>query len=435
MRVYGAGTSLKTFAATFLCLVILAWMPGVQALGSVEAAAQTPDEKVAEFDDGALKPLEAAWSDSVGDEFVDLAPFTLAASEDQSATTQPASQPATSPLGWPEGDGADDGGDETASAGGPHEAFLEQGMAIVDISKREADKQVRKLAGSPTQYEEYPSQGIAEMLQGGSESVTEREAPAPAEMVPTLGRARGDGAAQAEMEALGPGEDNRESTNPPDDTIIHNTPAPGPATFDGAFIDSPPLGELLLPASITVAVALLTLALYRLAAFVGPLFSRLTGADVLDDPTRAVIHEAITAHPGITIPSLSERVDLHRSTLRHHLGILERERQIRIHAVGKLPHIYPHDPQILRELDARTCLAHVHRSRVAELILQRPGRTQKEVCRASHLPPSRVHIYASELAGAGLVEAVRQGRCRAYFPTNLLRSLAPKIDIEGRPST
>ncbi len=164
------------------------------------------------------------------------------------------------------------------------------------------------------------------------------------------------------------------------------------------------------------------------------LFSRQSGRAVLRHPLRAAIHGAVAHSPGITVCDLAVRLQLNRSTLRYHLRVLERETHVKVVREGKTVHVFSLEVGLWdrADIEAWICLLRPHRSALAHLVLDAPGRSQQDLARAVRLPASNVHTYLAALRQTGLVAAVREGRYQRYFPTERLLDLAQRLPGHGQ---
>lgn len=164
------------------------------------------------------------------------------------------------------------------------------------------------------------------------------------------------------------------------------------------------------------------LATSSLSAGVCALYSRMREAQTLEHPNRALLITAIISNPGVTITALESRIGLNRSTLRHHLKILLREKQVALLGDGRTSHLYPRGIGQEKSL-AHARLNHPRRAMIARIVLDAPGKCQREICTQVQMPASRVHTYTNDLATANLIRLERSGRVCRYYPTDLLRSL------------
>lgn len=85
----------------------------------------------------------------------------------------------------------------------------------------------------------------------------------------------------------------------------------------------------------------------RIAPYAGALlrYSRYDGSDPLENEHRAVIYDRINDSPGIHVSKLSDETLIHRSTVRYHVRILDREGLIAEEMVRGKHRLYPVDEQ------------------------------------------------------------------------------------------
>lgn len=148
------------------------------------------------------------------------------------------------------------------------------------------------------------------------------------------------------------------------------------------------------------------------------LFSRLQRPRLLDQPTRARIHDLVEHEPGIHGAAIAEALELGTGTMVHHLRVLVRERQLsRVQAFGRAHYFaygrYP--PQQMRLLSA---MRHASLRRVYRSVVQRPGLSLSDLSSQAGYSLGQTSKLARRLERAGLVSAQNQGRATRWHPTS-----------------
>lgn len=135
-------------------------------------------------------------------------------------------------------------------------------------------------------------------------------------------------------------------------------------------------------------------------------YHRLRDSEPLDHETRAEIYERIDDEPGVFLTELSEGSDVHMSTLRYHLRVLEYEELIRSEKVrGKRRYVPADvDPDALG-----SALADDATAAVLEAVAEEPGSVSGLADRLDR-DPSTVTHHLQRLDDDGLVERERDGR-------------------------
>lgn len=158
--------------------------------------------------------------------------------------------------------------------------------------------------------------------------------------------------------------------------------------------------------AVAVGLAFAWPRLRRVAPLSVLLFSRLRQSELLDHPTRAAIHTAIQANPGIHYQALLRTLTLTRGVLEHHLAVLEKGHLVTPHrwkgTLGYFP--YPGPSAAARNASAamRSPLARqIHR-----MLQERPGYTTAEVAAALQVPYAAVAYHVKRFREAGIVRAM-----------------------------
>lgn len=137
-----------------------------------------------------------------------------------------------------------------------------------------------------------------------------------------------------------------------------------------------------------------------------PLYSRISRSDVLDHETRETIYAMLQEEPGLSLEAICERLDIARSTARHHVRKLEAVDMVDHTRIGRSRVHYPVGQE--DEARQRHLLDNPTRSKVYEALSQRP-RNLTEVAEAIDVNPGSVHFHVNKLVEAELVEPTGNG--------------------------
>lgn len=200
-------------------------------------------------------------------------------------------------------------------------------------------------------------------------------------------------------------------------------PLPGgpplPWSADAAAEVAPPV----LAAGGVLAVAHALGALRWLAVAGVGLYSRLARSDLLGHATRDRVHKLVQERPGIGLTELAQEVGLGWGTAVYHLDRLEKggfvsSERIGAHRcyfpVGAIPRESRKGIGALKQDTTRT---------IAQLVADRPGVTQTEVCEALGMSASAASKQVSKLESAGLVRRERDWKTVRLHPQPGLRAL------------
>ncbi|MEA3204241.1 MAG: hypothetical protein QOI63_1921, partial [Thermoplasmata archaeon] len=172
--------------------------------------------------------------------------------------------------------------------------------------------------------------------------------------------------------------------------------------------------------------------LLRLLPFV-PLFSRIEGAKVLDNPVRARVHQAVVGDPGLSVEEVRARAGVAWGTAVHHLRRLEDTGLlVSVTQNARRRYFAANTPASSRRVQV-AALSHPTARRVADLVRQRPGVDQTGLCEALGLRNPSASKHLQELAAQGLVLPERLGRRCHYHPTEALHAAFGILEAPAAP--
>ncbi len=139
------------------------------------------------------------------------------------------------------------------------------------------------------------------------------------------------------------------------------------------------------------------------------LFSRLRPDELLEDPTRATIMDALEADPGLHFRALCERLGANPGRIRHHLHKLQQAGLIRARQSPGYTCYFP-AATCRAVLDAGPLLRSEGARHILAALRQTPGARSKDLASAAGLSAATATYHLKRLQDAGLVAAQRDGR-------------------------
>lgn len=138
-----------------------------------------------------------------------------------------------------------------------------------------------------------------------------------------------------------------------------------------------------------------------------PLYSRIARSDVLDHDARERIYSELEATPGLSIREISERLDIARSTTRHHVRILQEADMVDSCRIGRCRiHYVTGD----KENAVRGhVLANENRARI-QAALQDGEHSIREIADTVDANVGSVHFHLQKLCEVGLAKRRENGR-------------------------
>jgi predicted transcriptional regulator len=153
---------------------------------------------------------------------------------------------------------------------------------------------------------------------------------------------------------------------------------------------------------------------------VAPLFSRIEGASILENPVRQRIHEAIGQDPGLCMQAVRQRTGVAWGTAVYHLHRLERGGLVVSVRSGSSRRYFAANTPVSRHRAHIAALGHPTAQRIAHVVHANPGINQAGVCRQLGLLNPAASKHLGRLESLGLIATQRAGRSRLYQATEAL---------------
>jgi DNA-binding MarR family transcriptional regulator len=169
----------------------------------------------------------------------------------------------------------------------------------------------------------------------------------------------------------------------------------------------------------------------RAVPFLLPLFARINGERLLENPVRARVHEAIHKDPGISLQDVRDRAGIAWGTTVHHLNRLERHGFVVSVRHGNHRRFFPSNTQASRHRRELTALSHPTAHRIAVHVRSTPGTDQKGLCEALDIRNPAASKHLTRFERLGLVQSEVVGRSKMYHPTDLLMAVLSTLESLG----
>lgn len=191
------------------------------------------------------------------------------------------------------------------------------------------------------------------------------------------------------------------------------------ATPEGDAVPADGIEGIAAPAAGAGALLVALAVLYKLVqrgVVTLPLLSRIGRDEILDNPTRREVYEAIADEPGIHVNELLRTVDCGDGTLRYHLGVLVDQGFVTRIEQGGYTRFFLAGEYGYDEMRRLAVLRNGSLDEIYETIRRSPGLSQSGVAERCGLTEPAIHRAVETLVEHGLVERERQGRSVALFP-------------------
>ena len=128
----------------------------------------------------------------------------------------------------------------------------------------------------------------------------------------------------------------------------------------------------------------------------------------IDHPLRVAVVRTLTHHPGLCYRELQTELNAANGTLRHHLDVLQRRKDIRtVHVNGRTCYFLDEDPVARHGSQARQQLpiglSRVQRAILIELQTEGPAASQAELARRIGRSRATVHSAVNVLRRRGIL--------------------------------
>lgn len=141
---------------------------------------------------------------------------------------------------------------------------------------------------------------------------------------------------------------------------------------------------------------------------------------------RATILALVAEQPGIALSELLAALGIGWGSLYHHIGKLQDAGAIEVRRKGRRSLVFPADGDSTRFGDEQGLLRGATVRRVAQAVLEHPGRNVLEISDALSITPRTVYYHVNRLLKAGLIRSGSRTRHQALSPephlARLLRS-------------
>ncbi len=149
--------------------------------------------------------------------------------------------------------------------------------------------------------------------------------------------------------------------------------------------------------------------------FALPFWTRITNGNVLKSDNRRTIYALVMENPGICKKRLAEMSGMGWGTIDHHLSVLKREGYVATLRRSGKSMCFPGGYGRCEKAKAAV-LKDERNKRLAAIVAESPGITQKEAAVLIGLPQSTASEHMSLLVNAELVERRREGRNSRFYP-------------------
>jgi len=152
------------------------------------------------------------------------------------------------------------------------------------------------------------------------------------------------------------------------------------------------------------------------------------GESVLMNATRLRIFQVLCNRPCSHVRAISREVGVAPPSVLWHLEKLLGRGLVRRQSIGNRAVYYPSDMLEAGDVELLAFLESGHRGRAIKTVLDHPGISQGELVRLSG---ANGHALGA-LAGKGLMQMVKDGRHRRYYPATLLRQKQDHYEHRAR---
>jgi predicted transcriptional regulator len=174
-------------------------------------------------------------------------------------------------------------------------------------------------------------------------------------------------------------------------------------------------------ASVSGLVVLLLAARKLLGLGALPLLSRIAHSDIYNNDARRTIHELVTGEPGQCLNDLVAHTGYSRNAVSYHLFVLEKEEEVVSVKDGKYRRYFARNGKYVN--GAKNVVAALRNEttlKLAQVVLERPGAIQRDLCVELGATPSATCWHAKRLLDLGVIRKERVANTVKYYPGDAL---------------
>jgi predicted transcriptional regulator len=169
----------------------------------------------------------------------------------------------------------------------------------------------------------------------------------------------------------------------------------------------------------------------KLLAFLG--FRRIARRNILEQGTRSEIYQLIIANPGISFPSLKERLGLSRGTLTYHLLQLSAQHKIVIRKSNGRTSYFENNGRFDGiEQKILSHLANEQEKRILDHLLSSPGSSRQDLERVLGVSGPTITWYMKRLLSDGILSLRKDGRYSRYSLSAEVAGILSPLQNPGR---
>ena len=150
---------------------------------------------------------------------------------------------------------------------------------------------------------------------------------------------------------------------------------------------------------------------------------KVTGETVLMNPQRQLIFQYLSKYPCNHMNGIVRDLGLSYPTVKWHIDLLVKQEFVSYMKVGNKNVYFPYNMIAEKDIERFTFL---NKDKARELyltLINKPGLTQKEICKLSKMSNRTVISYLNDLENLNFIKVRKDGIFRKYYPTNIINDL------------
>jgi DNA-binding transcriptional ArsR family regulator len=142
----------------------------------------------------------------------------------------------------------------------------------------------------------------------------------------------------------------------------------------------------------------------------------MTGAErLLDLDTRRRVYKYVESHPGMHLRGIHRGLDIPLGTVEYHLHQMEKSGLMVSRDDGRFKAFFIKEGLDRRDKDILYYVRQENPRRIVIHLLENPGDNHTNIVGVLPVGPSTVSFHLNKLVTAGLVQAEKQGRTKAFY--------------------